>query len=414
MDRSLIYSLEQIRSFDFAHQPRDMLKGLSHLARMLLGINTDLLSGFSAAQQPTPDLSFQLADGQIYQWRQVDESAFGPLPADTQYIWQQGYSVSQTISLSTAQLAAGQSQWVLIQCKFTPSDEVRSGDPTGGLLPYYNSVNPLSPLQGPGGNGAVQPSVRNHKADVSVVYGTPATTGAEVPPTPGANNVAMYLVKLTFGQLQITTGQILKAGAAAYSGYAYEAPFFGGMLQKHHKGGEFGQAPPIDLTDEVQGILGLAHLPASNTVGILPTWRKGNLDPNGNVAGNVDDLYFKQDTSEIWVCITTGDAANAVWVGLGAADVTLVSAFPLNLSAKTIGNFLLSLSSADGIVNLPTADKRRKLSLKRVDSTQYAAKPTVAGSDKIVVNGVEKSSFDMLADDAFDLVTPGNGKWYLM
>lgn len=413
MERSLIYSLEQIRSFDYAHQPRDMLKGMSHLARMILGINTTLLSGFSAAQQSVPDLSFQLADGQIYQWSQVDATAFGPLSADSSFIWQQGYTPAQTITLSTSQLIAGQSQWVLIQCKFTQLDEVRSGDPTGGLLPYYNSVNPLSPLQGPGGSGANQPSVRTHLADVSVVYGTPATTGSQVPPNIGANNVPMYLVLLTFGQTQITTGQILVAGDAAYSGFT-EAPIFGGMLQKHHRGGAFGQAPQIDLTDEVQGVLPLANLPATNTVGILPTWRRGTDDPNTSVAGQIDDHYFKEDTSEIWVCNTSGATGAAVWVGLGAADVTLVTSFPLDLTAKTIGAFLLQLSSGDGVVNLPAANKKRKLELKRTDATQYVAVPTRNGSDKIVVNGVEQNTFNMLADDAFTLVTSGNGKWHLM
>lgn len=417
MNRTIIYSQEQGRTFDYLMQYRDVIKGYSHLARMILGINTNLLFGFSAAQTPVASMNVVIGEGQVWQWKETDASPFGALEGDSQYIWQGGWSGEQTKLLSTSQLSSGQSQWVLLQCKFDQVDEIRAGDPTNGILPYHNSQNPLQPLQGPGGNGQAQPTARMHKAKIEALYGTPATTGSEVAPAASAGFIPMYLIKLTFGQTYIETGAILKAGDAAFAGYATEAPFFNGMLQSHHEGGAFGQAPKIVLTNakEVSGTLPMGNLPASSTDGIISAFRSGTADPNASVAGHVNDAYFRTTTSTLYYCTETGIAGAAVWTPLNLVTVSKVSSFPATLTLSQ-GTVILVLSSADVTTTMPAADRQRRILLKAIGTsgpTTYKATITAAGSDKFVINGVEVSTFEMLNDDSYEFVTSGDGKWYI-
>jgi hypothetical protein len=94
-------------------------------------------------------------------------------------------------------------------------------------------------------------------------------------------------------------------------------PVLAGLLNSHH-GGTNGQAPKINLASETQGSLPLSQLPASNTTGTLPVMRTNAGDPNGSVAGNVDDLILDTVSNDIWVCVTTGSTSTAVWVRVSA------------------------------------------------------------------------------------------------
>lgn len=353
MDRGIVYDLEQIRPFDFLNSLKEIVIALGRITQSVLGSSTTVVSGFSRSQTTVPSMTIDIAEGRIFQVRALDGSAYGALDEDSRLVFQHGYKAAHQLTFSVADLTAGQSKWALVEATWAQVDAVHPDDPTDGVLPFFNPQNPLLPFQGPGGQGGVLPTVRQGAAQVNIVYGTPATTGSHVPPSPSGNAVPLYLIELVFGQTSITTGQVLVAGPEAYPNYQ-RAPFLTGLMQSHH-GGIAGQGPKVKLgnAEEVQGVLPMANLPASSTNGSLSAFRQGNGNPNGTLAGTVGDSYFQQDASTYWVCTTTGSAATAVWQSVGSSPpVVLVNTFPFT-PTQLYATYLFDTSGGGGTVNLP-------------------------------------------------------------
>lgn len=331
MNRSIVYDEEQIDPFDVLWQNKDVLAALGGLMTSLAGQNTTVVSGFAPTQTSPASLSINLGAGLIFQQSPIDPTQYGALPLDTSVVQQQGYAGAQSITLSTTGLSSGQSMWALVQAQFSQVDVVRPGDPTGGVLNYINPDNPTEVFQGPNGDGQSQPTLRQATVAIQIIYGTPASTGSEVPPNPTNGWVPLYLIDLAFNQTTITTGQILVAGpsvgANVPSNYT-QAPFLAGLLNQHHKG-IAGQAPQIDLTAEVKNLLPLANSTASNTSGGgLPVMKLHAGNPNGNVAGNASvngasDFCYDVTNLVLYVCTTTGNAASAVWTSTANASTSV-------------------------------------------------------------------------------------------
>ena len=329
MNRSIYYSQEQLRSFDLLWSLKDTLEALAYLEQDIAGTTATVVSGLTASPTSPATLNVTLTAGRIYALAAVDSTAYGSLTSDPALVMQQGFAAAQSVALTTSALSSGQSQWALIQASFSQTDVIRTGDPTGGVLYYWNSANPSQPLQGPGNTGATNNTEREGVCTIGVVYGSPATTGSEAPPNATAGWAGLYLIDLTFGQTQITSGQIKTAGPSVGSNvpsnYPY-APFLAGLLNSHHSGNA-GQAPQIKLTSEVQGVLPLANLPASNTTGGLAAFRQYAGNPNGNVAGNFNvngtqDFIWDITDKVLYACIATGTATTAVWQIVGGTSTS--------------------------------------------------------------------------------------------
>jgi hypothetical protein len=261
LNRPQLFSQEQGRTFDVLSGYKDALTALGQLAADLLfgnaagALNIIVVGGFGAT--PGAGLTVALAVGSIYQRAAIDATAYGALAIDTTLVIQQGAAIAQNVTLTTTGLSSGQSRWALIEVAFGAVDVVRTGDPTGGVLPYVNAANPQEPLQGPGGSGAVQNTVRQGVASIRVLYGGVATTGSETPPNPDAGYVPLYLVDLAYGQTSIAQNQIIvaapSAGVNVPSNYPF-APFLsrflGGMLVGANtaptaaSGAQAGSGPP--------------------------------------------------------------------------------------------------------------------------------------------------------------------------
>jgi hypothetical protein len=330
VDRPIIFDEEQTRTFDPLWGWRDALIALANLEQDLSGTIIGQMAGLVGTPTSPATLAINIGPGRVYQQSAVDSTSYGALASDPAIVQQQGSAAAQQVLLTTSALSAGQSQWALVQCQFAQVDQVAAGDPTGGLLLYFNSANPSQPFQGPGNDGQVQPTVRLGTVSITVVYGSPATTGSEVPPNPTSGWLPMYLVDLTFGQTQITSGNILTAGPSVGSNVPSNypgAPFIAGLLNEHHKGTP-GQAPQIDLTAEVKNNLPLTNLPASNTTGGgLPVFKRNAGNPNGNVAGNTNvnganDMCWDVTNNLLYICTTTGTTTTAVWTSVVGASTS--------------------------------------------------------------------------------------------
>ena len=336
MDRTIYYTQEQLRSFDLLWSLRDVMTGVAFGDQDILG-QAGMVGGLAATPTSPASLQINLAAGRIYQNAVIDGTTYGSLAADTNLIMQQGFAAAQPITLSTSALSSGQSQWVLIEASFQQVDAIRSGDPTSGVLYYYNSANPSQPFQGPGGNGTANSTVRTGVMSITPVYGSPAATGTEAPPSPTAGALPLYLIDLTFGQTTITSGQILVAapsvGVNVPSNYPH-APFIAGLLNSHH-GGFSGQAPKIQLgsAQEVQGVLPLANMPASSSTGGIGVQKQYAGNPNGFVAGNANvngasDMVWDTVNLVLWICTVTGPASTAVWAQVGGSpDIGVVKQY---------------------------------------------------------------------------------------
>lgn len=259
MFRQIIYTGEQLRGYDFAQAETHAMIAICNAVQAMLGQNTAVAWGMTASGTGA-NLVVSLTRGGIFEVAPIDATTAGLLVQNTNPILQQGAIEASTVTLSTSGISGGQSRYTLIQAQFNQSDGIPASDPTSGNLPFYNSANPSSPIF------ASANTQRQGIVTIGLKNGTAAATGTEVPPNPDTGWVPLYLIDLAFGQTTVSTGQILTAGPSVGinvpSNYQY-APFLSGLLNSHHSGNA-GQAPKINLALEVQGILGIANLPAAS------------------------------------------------------------------------------------------------------------------------------------------------------
>ena len=267
MNRPIVYQNEVFRSYDVLHGWRDALEGLAQLSSdAMFGSATPyaVVTGLQPTQTTTPSLTVNVAAGAIYQIAAIDPNGYGALTGTGPTMLLQGQYAGGTLTFSTAGLSGGQGQWALVQGQFQFDDVIPSDDPNAGVLPNGNPANPQQPLNGPGGSGLAQNTEREGTLVLQVIYGTPATQGSEAPPTPTSGWVGLYLVNLVYGQTQLTIGNAMPAGPnltaadGATTGNYAQAPFLSGLLNSHH-GGVPGQAPKINLANEVTGVLPAAN-----------------------------------------------------------------------------------------------------------------------------------------------------------
>ncbi|HVB66209.1 MAG TPA: hypothetical protein VND01_00770 [Candidatus Acidoferrales bacterium] len=350
--------------YDLLKGWRDSVSGLGNSDSDTLGAPPNpVVSGFSPTYNGNLTITF--GNGRLYSLQAVDGSNYGGsvgtfLAPDANIILQQGKFASTTETFSTAGLSSGQSLYVLVEVTYAQADVITADDPTSGLLTFLNPTTPSSPWVGIGNDGLTNPTTRQAQANVTLKYGTAATTGLQVPPTVDVNYAPLYLVLLTFGQTSITSANVFVSGPSVAAGvpsnYPY-APFLAGLLNSHHDGNP-GQAPQIKLTSEVQGILPavnlptpipLANLPATNTVGVLPTIRVYAGNPNGNLAGKVQDFMWDSTDNVMWTCTVSGTVSTTVWVSTTNATLQ-AQLFTGNGTFNPVvsGNYLVILQAGGG------------------------------------------------------------------
>ena len=343
MDRTIISPLEQARDFDYVEGNHDTLIGLAATMEDALGSVGTVVSGLAATPASPASMVVNIGAGRIYQLAAADATADGSIPQDLTMILQQGLAAPQTVSLTTTGLSSGQSRWVLIQATFSQVDAIRANDPTGGSINFYNAANPSQP------NVATVNTVRQGLCDISVVYGAIATTGSEVPPSASAGNVGLYYIDLTYGQTQITSGDILVAGPSVGAGVPY-APFLAGLLNSHH-GGIPGQAPQIKLGSEVQGVLPVANGGTGSETGAYAALSGATF--TGSVAF---DAGLTGTTADLSGNVTVGGALSAG----SLSSPTLANYAALNgsetqtfqVATGTSGNDAVNLNQIDNALSI--------------------------------------------------------------
>lgn len=197
MDRPLVYVGEQPRAEDFLGLAKDALYAIGALARDAIGSAT-AVSGLAISATGPASLSANIGVGSIYLSEAADATAYGVLGTDSNTITKQGLLSAPTTVTLTAPSTSGYSQYYLVEASYSDVDGAAI------VPPYYNSSNPSVPLNGAGGAGGNQNTIRYGQLNIALKAGTAAPTGSQTVPTVDSGYVPLWVILVSNGTTQIT------------------------------------------------------------------------------------------------------------------------------------------------------------------------------------------------------------------
>ncbi|MDR7257772.1 hypothetical protein J2X47_001952 [Sphingomonas sp. BE270] len=208
MDRVTVYPGAIPLETDILNSERNAMVGLGQLAATLFGTTTTV-NGLGCAPTSPASMQVKISPGEIYARQNLDDNAYGSLPADTAHqIVKQGIALGNTLLSCTAPSSVGQSINYLIQATFSEVDN------TPVVLPYYNASNPTAAYSGPANSGAAQPTKRAGTVSLVAKPGIPASTGTQTTPAPDSGFVGLWVVTVAYGATAIVSGNIAAAAGA--------------------------------------------------------------------------------------------------------------------------------------------------------------------------------------------------------
>lgn len=201
MDRSIVYPGSIPLDTDLLGSNRNTMVALGALLAATLG-TSPTIDGLAV----TPvggTLAVSVGPGSVTAFGQVDQSAYGSLPADSaDLVVRMGVNTLAVPLPLTPPLAAGSEITYLIQAAFQESD----ANPV--VLPYYNAANPAQPYLGPSNTGVAQPTVRTQRVALLAKPGNAAATGGSAAPAPDSGWIGVATVVLGAGQTAVSAGSI--------------------------------------------------------------------------------------------------------------------------------------------------------------------------------------------------------------
>jgi hypothetical protein len=210
MDRHIVQIGAVPQDTDILYTNLHSYISIAKLSAALLGTSTKI-NGFTCTQTSSPGMSVLIGPGEIYALEEIDTSAYGSLPTNSNVILKQGIQLNTiTTTTMTAPSTAGQSINYLIEFAF---NEVDGG---ATVLTYYNSENPTQTFDGP--NNDAQPNyvVRQDQVTYQIKAGTAATTGSQTTPSPDAGYVGAWVVTIAHGQTTIINADIAEYVSAPF------------------------------------------------------------------------------------------------------------------------------------------------------------------------------------------------------
>jgi len=213
VDRVIVYDAALPQSTDVLNTNMFTMMGLGYALRAILGTSTVVNGLACTPSTPTANLFANVGVGSIYMVDQIDASAYGDLGINTNTVVKQGIVASPTVfnfSANVAALSVGFSQNVLIQATLSDVDAGST------VLPYFNANNPSQPFSGPANAGTSNFTTRTCVCTLALKAGTQATTGTQTTPSADSGYVGLFVITLTNGMTQITSGQIAQLNTAPF------------------------------------------------------------------------------------------------------------------------------------------------------------------------------------------------------
>jgi len=185
-----------------------IMTAVSRLAKTILATgnsNATLACDLSCTPVSPGGLSVDVGPGAIYSYENLDSTAYGVLPADTNpdhKLFKQGINFDPVNFPTPAPVVNGDSIIYLIQASFSTTDV------NDVSRPYFNSTDPNDPIF----NNNFD--TREDSVALSLKSGTSAPS--PTPPTPDAGKIPLYYVTVTYGQTVIISGNITIATNAPF------------------------------------------------------------------------------------------------------------------------------------------------------------------------------------------------------
>lgn len=202
MDRQIVWPGAIPLETDLLNTNKQAMVAIAKLASALLGTGTTI-NGLSCGPTAPASLQVSVGAGEIYALKNIDDTAYSSLTADTTHqILKQGILLDAVTLSCPAPGTTGQSINYLVQAAFAETDT------NATVLPFYNASNPSQAWNGPNNSGSTSVTTRADQCVVTVKAGTAATTGSQTTPSPDSGNVGLYVVTVAYGQTTITAGNI--------------------------------------------------------------------------------------------------------------------------------------------------------------------------------------------------------------
>ena len=211
-NRQTWYPGEQVQSAVLMQQEVDDARAFAQFVADAMGSTNAVFTGLSAT--PGTGLEVDIGTGALYQFTEIDPTAWSSLPQDTTSWFLQGLQLSSsTLTGFTAPATSGDSIDYLIQA------QIQVTDATAVNLPFTNGANPPVTVY-----ESKSPNRQNIIA-FEVLAGTAATTGSQVAPTPTSGWVPLWLVTVAYGESQIVSGNIsAAANQPLFTGFVHTNP----------------------------------------------------------------------------------------------------------------------------------------------------------------------------------------------
>lgn len=198
MDRILLLPDELLKDTDFDTFNKNVLISNAKLSEAIFGITTRL-NGLDCLPTTPATMDVIVNPGEIYEYKNIDDTPYGSLPADTTHqILKQGIVLDAQTFNCPAPLTAGFSINYLIQVALIEQD-------TDSATRFF--YDPTTPF----GIPAIPETVNQTRQDlcsVQLKVGTPDITGTQITPTPDAGYIGAWVITINYGQTVINSGDI--------------------------------------------------------------------------------------------------------------------------------------------------------------------------------------------------------------
>jgi hypothetical protein len=131
--------------------------------------------------------------------------------------------------------------------------------------------------------------------------------------------------------------------------------------------------------------------------GVIPIISIGTVNPNGNLAGKIEDLYCDKIAGNLYICTQTGTSGTAIWTVVNSTAVTPMKYTRVAKSATfsmngTSGTFYEITANSSFTAQLPPNPKDGTVYKAVVASGSGKVTITADGLDKIIQGGVGSST----------------------
>jgi hypothetical protein len=195
MDRVITDPFESLEDIDLLKMNVNAMVGLGKLASAVIG-DGFVCNDMTCTESSVPDMNVNLSASELYQLLDIDATAYGSLPSNSDPLVKQGINLDPTVIPLTAPATVGNSINYLIQA------QVNEADTDNQTRNFFNGTPP-----------AYTQAIDTRRADTITFQakaGASAPTGTQTTPTPDSGFCGCFVVTVDQGQTSIVNADIAR------------------------------------------------------------------------------------------------------------------------------------------------------------------------------------------------------------